>query len=78
VGIVFTDLRRLQRLVVEEVRPEMVDDGIEGQSVAKAIAQVSDMNIVVFSCHLGTPNLQRSQAFLLNGCHDLVMNHAQC
>ena len=74
-SIVLPDVSCLEDFVVKQVRPEVVDDSIEGQAIPEAVAQVVDVDIVILGSHLGAPYLQRSQALLLYWCHDLVVNH---
>ena len=52
----------------------MVDDGVEGQAVPEAVAEVLDVNVVVLRGHLATPDLERSETLLLNRRHDAVVN----
>ena len=52
----------------------MVDDGVEGQAVPEAVAEVLDVNVVVLRGHLATPDLERSKTLLLNRRHDAVVN----
>lgn len=52
----------------------MVDDGVEGQAVPEAVAEVLDVNVVVLRGYLATPDLERSETLLLNRRHDAVVN----
>jgi len=52
----------------------VVDDGVEGQAVPEAVAEVLDVNVVVLRGHLATPDLERSETLLLNRRHDAVVN----
>lgn len=45
VGVVLPDVGGVEGVVVEEVGPEVVDDGVEGQSVAEGGAQVGDVDV---------------------------------
>ena len=51
-----------------------MDDGVEGQAVPEAVAEVLDVNVVVLRGHLATPDLERSETLLLNRRHDAVVN----
>jgi len=52
----------------------VVDDGVEGQAVPEAVAEVLDVNVVVLRGHLAAPDLERSETLLLNRRHDAVAN----
>lgn len=69
VGVVIHDVDRIQGFVVEQIWPEMMYDGVKGQTVSEGCAQVSHVDVAVFGCHLAAPNLQGSQAFPLHGSH---------
>jgi hypothetical protein len=63
--VVFEYGGRLQRVEVDEVRPEMVDDGAEGEAVAEGGGQVGDVDVGVGRGDPLAPDLQRAHAFPL-------------
>jgi len=69
VCVVLPDVGRVQRVVVEEVGPEVVDDGVEGQAVPEGGAQVGDVDVWIIGRHLAAPNLERPQTFPLHRSH---------
>jgi len=60
VGVVLPDVGRFEDLVVKQVGPEVVNDGVEGQTIPEAVTQIVDVDIVILGGHLGAPYLQCS------------------
>jgi len=75
VSVVFADVFWVERLVIKEIWSEVVDDGVECQTIPEGGGEVGDVNVGVVGRHLAAPDLERPQTFDLNGGHHSVVDH---
>ena len=57
-AVVVQHVRRLEALVVQEVRPEVVDDGTESQAVPEGGGHVVNPHVLVVPHHSSSPDLK--------------------